>query len=370
VGLRKTLLVTQFAVSLVFIIVLTISWRQMSFAMKENFGANRSDILNVEMAGIPYEKLVAEISRVSQVQDISAVSHLMGTWYDSKTDVRTSKAEEPVGVRDYFIDHRFIPNLKVELIAGKNFPENPARQRELFAIVNEKFLERFHLGAPAEALNHVLILDDSTEVAIHGVVKDFLFKPLSYSLEPLLLRYDPAQLRVLNLKISGDPHAAIAALQTIWKTLGSPAPPEYSFYDDTVRKTFASLRDILWIVGYFGAIGILIACLGLLGMAIYTAETRSKEISIRKVIGASPANLAALLSKGYFMLLIISTVIALPISYLIGGQLLQTFAYHIPLDIWVFLPGVVLLFLLGAVTIGSQTLRAAWSNPVEALRKE
>lgn len=370
VGLRKTLLVTQFAVSLLFIILLTIAWRQMSFATRENFGAGRSDILNVEMGGIPHDKLVAEISRVSQVQDISAASHLMGTWRDSNTDVRTSRVDEPVPVRDYFIDHRFIPNFGLELIAGENFPENPAQRRELFAIVNEKFLERFQLGAPAEALNRLVILDDSSEVAIRGVVKNFLFKPLSYSLEPLLLRYDPAQLQVLNLKISGDPQAAIAALESIWKTLGSPTPPEYSFYDDTVRETFADLRDILWVVGYFGAIGILIACLGLLGMAIFTAETRSKEISIRKVVGASPANLAALLSKGYFLLLLIAMVIALPVSYLAGNQLLQTFAYHIALDVWAFLPGVALLFLLGAITVGSQTLKAARANPVDALRKE
>jgi putative ABC transport system permease protein len=370
IGLRKTLLVTQFAVSLVFMIILTIAWGQMRFAIRENFGANRSDILNVEMAGISYDKLIAEISRLPQVQDISATSHLMGTWHDNKIDMRFPPAEETLRVRDYFIDHRFIPNLGLELIAGENFPENPAQHHELFAIVNEKFLEQFRLGAPGEALNRALLLEDSSEVAIRGVVKDFLFKPLNYDLEPLLLRYDPNRLNVLNLKISGDHQETIAALESIWKNLGSTLPLQYRFYDDTARETFSNLRDILWIVAYFGAIGILIACLGLLGMAIYSAETRSKEISIRKVVGASAGDLVTLLSKGYFLLLAIAAAIALPVSYLVGKELLQTFAYHIPLDIRVFLPGVALLFALGAITIGSQTLKAARANPVEALRKE
>lgn len=238
VGLRKALLVSQFAVSLIFIILLTVAWRQMNYAIGENFGADRADILNVEMQGLAYDKLASEFSRVSQVRDISATSHLMGTWQDSKVDVRGSEAAEAVPVRDYFIDHRFIPNLGLTLVAGENFPENTAQQRELFAIVNEKFLERFGLGTPAEAIHRVIYVGDGSPLAIRGVVKDFLYKPLSYQLEPLLLRCDPAKLNLLNLKLSGTTPEAIAALENVWKNLGGTSPWNITFTTIPCGKIF------------------------------------------------------------------------------------------------------------------------------------
>ena len=232
-------------------------------------------------------------------------------------------------------------------------------------------MEQFKLGTPADAVGKTIILGDSTQVAIHGVVKDFLYKPLSCQLEPLLLRYDPAQLSVLNVKISGsDFPATLAALDRSWKKFSPETKLDYEFYDETARSTYADMVELIWIVGYFATLGIVIACLGLLGMAIYSVETKAKEISIRKVIGASALDLVANLSKSYLLLLGIAALIAVPVSFLLGSQMLQTFAFHIPLNLWVFLPGVALLFLLGGLTIGSQTVRAALRNPVRALRSE
>ena len=367
-GFRKVLLVTQFTVSLLFVIVLTIQFKQMDYAVQENFGADKHDIVNVPLGDLSYDQVTAELAAVPQIADVSSVSHLMGTWQDSNSDIRIEEGGDIFQVRDYFVDDRFIPNFGLTLIAGENFDVNPSQTEESSVIVNEKFLETHQIASPAEALNTTIFLEGGPEVMIRGVLSNFLFKPLSYSLEPLMLRYDPEQWRVLNLKVGNDPQVAIASLKAIWKKLGASDPPQYAFYADEVSSNFATMQDLMWIVAYFSTIGIIIACLGLLGMAIYTAEARSKEISIRRVVGADTKSLIVLLAKGYAILLLLAVIIAVPLGYMLGGQMLQLFAYHINLDAWVFLPGILLVFFLGAITTGSQIIRSALSNPIETLR--
>ena len=371
IGLRKALIVFQFAISLVFILVLSIAWKQIDYSMKENFGADRTDIVNIYMQGQTYDKMTAAFSQVSQVKNISATSHLMGTWQDSNDDVRLSFDDEAVAVRDYAVDDHFIENFGLELVAGENFPNNPAQQQEVFAIVNENFLHQFDMGAPQDALGKSIIIGDSTQVVIRGVVKDFLYKPLTYSLEPLLLRYRPDQFDVMNLQVTGtDLPTTVAVLERTWKQLDKERAINYQFYDETIAENYTDMKDMANVVGFIGLLGLIIACLGLLGMAIYSVETKAKEISVRKVIGASAVDLIRHLSKGYVALLLIAILIAVPASYLIGSQMLQTFAFSIPLNVWVFLPGVLALVLLGVLIIGSQTVRAAFANPVENLRNE
>jgi len=371
VGLRKALITMQFAISLVFILVLSIAWKQINFAIRENFASDRSDIINIQMHGQEYDKLSNAFRQLPEVQSISATSHLMGTWQDSKIDVRMTQEADPIGVRDYVIDHEYLGNFGIELIAGENFPNNLNQQQELFAIVNEDFLNQFEVGTPQEAVGKTILMGDSTQLAIRGVVKDFRYKPLSYEIEPLLLRYNPEHLYVMHLAIrSAALPETIKALERSWKGLDPSRSLNYSFYDETIAANYADMKDLATILGYCGVLGIIIACLGLLGMAIYSVETKAKEISIRKVIGATSADLVKLLSKGYVLLLLIAVVLAVPASYFIGKMMLQGFAYSIPLNLWVFLPGVLILLLLGAITIASQTIRAATGNPSESLRQE
>ncbi|TNE59259.1 MAG: FtsX-like permease family protein [Bacteroidetes bacterium] len=371
IGLRKVLLVSQFAVSLFFMVMLTIIWKQVNYALQGNFGFGEHTLVNIDTQDKELGPLFAEFRQNAHVEQVSAVSHLMGTWEDSKIDVRTEMQAEPFGVRDYFVDDQYLDNMDLKLVAGTSFPDNPTQQRELFAVVNPKFLEQFKLGTPAEAIGKPIIIGDSTTLTIRGVVEDFLYKPLNYALEPLLLRYDPAQWNILNVRLkTTDVPAAITALERSWKRIDPSTDLSYQFYDETVQENFANLYDIIWIVAYFGAMGILIACMGLLGMAIYSVETRAKEISIRKVIGAAPADLIRMLSKGYLSLLVVATLLAVPASFLLGSKVLESFAFHIPLNVLVFIPGILVLFGLGMLTIGSQTVRAALNNPANQLRTE
>lgn len=371
VGLRKVLVVGQFTISLVFILMMTIIWRQTNFSVTENFASDRNDIVNVRLQGESYEKAKSAFEQMAGVERISGISHLMGTWEDGDVDIQVGTVEDKTPVRDYFIDHSFIENFQLKLLAGENFPKNTSQQKELFTIVNENFLDEFDLGTPAEAIGQQIILEDSTLVSIRGVVEDFLFKPINYSIEPLLLRYDVNQLRVLNIEMSNEDMVSnVASLERTWNKLETGKELSFEFYDETTEMIYADFFDLIGIVGFFGILGLVIATLGILGMAIFTVEKRAKEISIRKVIGANAKDLIYLLSKGYMSLLLIAVVLAVPISIFLGKMLLQTFAVSIPMSVGLLLPGVGVLLLMGIGAIGSQTVHAALANPIENLKEE
>ncbi|MCO6490834.1 MAG: ABC transporter permease [Phaeodactylibacter sp.] len=371
VGLRKALLGIQLSVSLIFLILVTIAWKQINLAMTMNFGFGQAQMVNVQMQGHEAEKLRSAFAAVSGVERISAISHSMGTWADSKTDLRVREEDEPAEVRDYAVDHEYIGNFGLKLVAGENFPEAPEQQQERFAIVNETFLKQFQLGSPAEAVGKTIWVGDSTRLAIQGVLEDFYYKPAVYNLEPLLLRYAPGELAVMNIRAGGqDPTATIAALERAWEQIDPVHPFAYQFFDDAVRENYANFTDLAWIVGAFALLGIVIALMGLLGIAIYTVETRRREVGIRKVLGAGVQDVLWLLSKNYFLLLAIAALAAIPLSFLLGRQFVQQFVFQPEMTVWLFLPGILLLALLVALTVLSQAWRAAVGNPAEALRRE
>jgi putative ABC transport system permease protein len=370
-GLRKTLLVMQFTASLVFIILVTVVSKQVSHVMNMDYGFRTAQILNVQLQGESAQKIRQVFSAVAGVERISAASINMGTYQDNSVDVKTAPEVEPVEVRDYSVDKNFSENMGLTFVAGENFPENPVPGRESFAVVNEAFLKKFQLGSPTEALGKQILIGDSTVLTLRGVVKDFLFKPAEYALEPLLLRNAPEQWQILNVKISaGDPTATLVALQRAWAQAVPERVMESEFYDETIRSNMSNLQDILAIISVFALLGVVIAALGLLGMATYTVETRAKEVGLRKVLGATATDLVLLLSRNFLILLCIAVLAATPLAWLLGIQFLNLFAHRISMGAGVLLPGILLLFGIAAFTIGSQTVRAALANPVKSLRSE
>ena len=369
-GLRKSLLVVQFVATLVFFITVTVAWRQINYATRINFGFNQPKTLLVNLQQQPYEKAVAALSQVPGVEKTSAISFPMGTWSDASSDVRLSEETEKVSVRNYFINAHYLDHFGLPLVAGKHFSENLSQQQERFAIVNEEFVHQFKFNDPALAIGQSIIIEDSTHLIIQGVVADFLFKPSSYAIEPLLLRYDPSQWNTLNVELaSSDIPATMAALERQWKQL-EDIPMQAQFFDETVRKNYSSAMDIIWIITFFGIMSLVISCMGLLGMVIYLVQSKAKEISIRKVMGANVKDVIFLLSKNYLILFGIALLAAVPVSYLIGTQILQIFANRIAWSPGLFLPAILLVFCIVVFTIGSQVLRAALANPVESLKTE
>lgn len=371
IGMRKVMLVIQFMVSIVFVVMVTITYQQMQHAVNINFGTRQTHVFNIHLQGHDQATARQEFSKVPGVQKISAVSHLMGNYSDMGDDVRMNKDQDPVTVREYFTDENYIDNFKLQLVAGRNFPSDPAQQNERFLIVNEKFISDFKLGNPAEAIGKTVIIGDSLLLSVQGVVKDFLFKPAEYSLEPMMLRYNPAEWNILNLSIASDNTVqTVAQLESVWKKLDRYHAFQGRFYDKEIQSIFSEMKDVIRMVAFIAFIGITISCLGLLGITIFTVSSKKREISIRKVIGASALSIARVLSKNYLQVIAIAIALAMPVSYFLGYTLLQAIRQHITLTPLLFVPGILLVLLLSALTISFQTLGAVFSNPVKNLRTE
>ena len=370
-GLRKSLLVIQFMISLIFISLVTIAYKQTQYQINTNFGTKQTHIFNVRLQNVSYDKAIQQFSSIPGIENISAVSTLMGSFADLEDPVRLNKDKDPLILREYFTDENYISNFNLKLVAGENFPADHEQKYEKYAIVNEKFVQQFQLGTPIEAIGKTITVSDSTELTIRGVLKDFLFKPSKYVLEPLLMRYDPKKWSILNLSIvSGNTMQTTAQLQAAWKELDPYHSFTGMFYDDEIQSIFSDNLDTVWMIGFIGIIAIAIACLGLLGIVIFTIQSKFKEISIRKVMGASSASLIRLLTKTYVRIIIIAILLAVPLAALLGNKLLEGQGQRIALNGVLLIPGVLLIILLSLLTVGSQVLRAAFMNPVKGLREE
>ena len=238
-GLRKTLLVIQFMISLIFISLVTIIYKQIQYGIDINFGAKQPHIFNVQLQGVAYEKAKHEFSKIPGVEKISAISTLMGNYDDWTEDVRTNKDKDASIVRQYFTDENYISNLNLKLVSGENFPADHTQKHEQFAIVNEIFVKQFQLGSPADAVGKTIIAGDSTLLIVRGVLQDFLFKPANYSLEPMLMRYKPENWSILNLSIaSANTMHVLAEVETAWKRLDPYHPIKADFMKMKYRQYF------------------------------------------------------------------------------------------------------------------------------------
>ena len=369
-GWRRVLLVTQFSAALLFVVILFNLYRQMNYVLKADYGFEKDNILNVDLQQNDFRTFKQAFATNHNVVAISGISHPIGTSRDRSVDVRIKATDEKEGVRDYTIDEDFINNLKLQLIAGKNFTADLPRDRELFVIVNQNFLQRFQLGTPVEALGKQILLEDSSMLSIIGVVKDFHFRPFTYNIEPLLLRYHPADITQMNIKLSGqNNNEAIAQLNETWKRLDKNREFNYGFMADELRASYREFMDLSNMLALIAFMAVAVACLGFLGLAMFMLKQKTKEISIRKVLGASLTQLFVLLSKNFFVIFIITIAVGLPLAVLVNQMVMQTFAYRVN-PIGGYIGGISLLFTIVLLTVGSQIIRAAVANPAKTLRTE
>ena len=369
-GFRRILLVVQFSAALLFVIAMINMYRQINYVMNAEYGFDKEDIVNIDLQGNSYDKAKQAFEKYSGVVMVSGISHPMGTWRDRAIDVRIRPEDEKMTVRDYTIDEHFLPNLKLQTIAGRNFSEDLPADREIYAIVNETFLKRFNLGSPRDAIGKVILLEDSLHLEISGVVKDFHYKPFVYNIEPLLLRYNRSDIGTAYIKISHDNHSAtIAQLQKIWTSIDKSHDFTYSFFKDDLQNSYAEMKDMSRMVAVVAFMALVVACLGLLGLVIFIIRRQVKEIGIRKILGASTPQIMMYLSRNFLKLLLVACLIGLPLGIISSYFMLNTFAFRIN-PVPGYIAGVFMLMALALTTIGIKIIQAASANPVNSLRTE
>jgi ABC-type antimicrobial peptide transport system permease subunit len=268
-----------------------------------------------------------------------------------------------------YIDEAYIPNLNLALIAGKNFANTKVSRHQI--IVNEEFLKDFQISNPLLAIGSVVLLEDH-EVEVIGVVKNFHYALLSEPIKSFIFRYDDERLQVANIKVaSNNILGTLSAMDDKWRMLAGEKIFTAKFFDEEMEDAYAFYFTIVKICGFLGFLAITISCLGLLGMVVLTAENRTKEVGIRKVLGASTLGIVTMLSRDFIKLIIIATCIALPLTYLFFDLIyLRMQYYKIPIGAGEMIAGIAIILILGLITILSQTTRTARTNPVDILRCE
>ena len=369
--LRKSLVVGQFALSLGFIMAVAISTKQQIATLNYNFGFTQDNILDINLQGVDPTIFRNEFSKLASVQTVSMSSNVMGASAPSSVWIQNPEEKDSIEILQMFVDHQYIDNLELKLLAGKSFADEP-EGREHNVIVNEEFLKQFRIATPAEALDKTFIIPEAGELRVIGVAKNFHYADLQTPISSFIFRYDAKQFRYANLKVtSPNMHATIANLEAVWKTIGGEKKFEARFFDDEIEEAYSTYDSLVKICGFLGFLAITISCLGLLGMVVYATETRTKEIGVRKVMGASTVTIAMLLSKDYVKLMVVAVIIATPITYYFFDLLfLGSQYYRIGIGALEIIASIVLMFILGVGTILSQTAKAARANPVETLRYE
>jgi putative ABC transport system permease protein len=263
----------------------------------------------------------------------------------------------------------------MQLVAGRLFSKAfPADTLTRF-VINEEAVKQFGFSSPQDAIGKWLAFNwegEQNQFTIVGVVKNFHFKDLHETIEPFAFRlYNNAGFNYLLAHVkTGDLGNSLAYMEKIWKGLNPNEPFEYSFLDLDFQKNYEAESRQAGLIQSFTVIAIIISCLGLFGLATFSAEQRTKEIGIRKVMGASVASIVALLSKDFLKLVVIAIVIACPLAWYFMSQWLQNFAYRTPLTAVVFLMTALIAVFIAFFTISFQAIKAALTNPVTNLRNE
>ena len=268
-------------------------------------------------------------------------------------------------------DENFIPNLQLRVDAGRDFL--PGKPTPGDILVNEAAVKALGYTYPSEIVGQQLVskYNDSAFMRVVGVVQDFHMNLDHDDIQPLILQNQPGLFRYLNIRIAATGgQATIARLEQRWKAVDPLHPLKYRYFDEQLASTSQGFFDVVSILGFIAFLAVTIACLGMLGMASYTTERRTKEVGIRKTLGAENLEIVLLLSKGFLRILGIAVLIAAPLSFILNNLWLRKFPNRVDFGLGTILFGSGILLVLGLITIGSQTIRAARRNPVRALKME
>lgn len=383
-GLRSTLVVLQFGITALLLVGTLTVYRQMQFIQEKKLGYNKEQMLLIDGAYGLENKLdtyKSQLAMDGRVQAITTSSYLPTPSSRNTSGYFLGNNPESSALymlQVWYVDESYLPTMGMDLVEGRNFtPQAPDAAPSDKVIVNEAAIRRFGIqGDPIGQQISRNFGNDSEEgpqlsvYEIVGIVEDFHFESFHNRIEPLVLHQGSSNRFVVAKVAPTDLPGLIAKAEQDWNSMATGLPFQYSFMDDSFAKMYAAEIRMGKIARLFAGLSILIASIGLLGLATFTALQRRKEVSIRKVLGASVGGLFLLLTRDFGKLIVIALVLSLPLAWYLMQQWLQGFAYATGLGLTTFLLTAGLLLLVALLAVGYQSLRAALGNPVEALRGE
>jgi putative ABC transport system permease protein len=380
VSLRKGLVVFQFIISVILIIASLVISNQMRFLRSADLGFTKDQQLVIplrsENAKRSYTALKNALSNDGHIQSVGASAYYPGIFNpeDANFYREGQNKDGAVNTRTNRIDYTYLQTLNIKPVAGRLFSEEFA-DSSTSIILNEQAVKEIGFVSAEEAIGKKIFTERQEgrfSLNVIGVVNDFHFEDMHTPIKAFgfTLNESAGYNYLIAHAKAGDINAAIKNVETIWHSLNPDEAFEYSFLDEDFQKNYKAESRLSSIVGYFTLVAIIISCLGLFGLAAFSAEQRTKEIGVRKVLGASVAGIVQLLSRDFLKLVIIAIIIAGPVAWFVMHKWLQDFAYRIHISWWVFVITAITAVLIAFVTVSYQSIKAALMNPVKSLKTE
>lgn len=373
---RKILVVVQFTLSILIAISAIFMYKELIFLQNKELGYNKEQLISIPMADAmrsKYKSLKSELLKEPLVADVTA-----STWnpvnIGSNSGGATWDGKDPdkqVLIGTCGIDYDYLKTLGISLVSGRDFSRDyvsdMAHDTTGNFLVNEEVAKIMDVGDPVGKNFRFMGLNGK----IIGVMKDFHFKGADQPIEPLAFALtDESWLRVILVKLTGNIPASLKSVEKVWNQIIPEYPLEYTFVDQDYDNLFRSQMRLTGLLKYFTILAVIIACLGLYGLSSYSAERRTNEVGIRKVMGAGSFDVIFTLSREFISLVLISLIIAIPLGWIIVGKLLKQFAYRIDISIIVFASIALGAIFIALFTVSFQAYKASGTNPAEALKVE
>jgi putative ABC transport system permease protein len=375
---RRSMAVIQFVISITLIIGTIIVFKQMDFIQRKSLGFDKENVLIIPADSIQINQNIDTLRNTltgdTRIKSFAVSSNIPGSSMFSDTAYKRTDTDDVFSLIFMETDYDFVDTYGFEVTHGRQFSREFSTDIDGAVLINHAGAREIGY-APEEAVGKKILgfvdIDKFSELTIVGVVKDFHFKSLHRIIEPCLLVLDPNNINIISIRIMpGDVRGTIDFIRQKWGEIFPGEQFDYSFLDNRINLLYKSegrMRNLFLI---FSILSIFVACLGLFGLAAFTAEERTKEIGVRKVMGASTANILLLLCKEFAKWVLVANIIAWPVAYFIMSNWLQNFAYQTGVGLWPFILSAVLAMIIALFTVGYQSIKAAVTDPVECLRYE
>jgi putative ABC transport system permease protein len=363
----------QFTISIILIIGTVIVYTQLNYMRSQDLGFNKDQTMVIDTN--------QDKNKDAFKESLSSVPGVLSTSFSSTVpgdgnSTAYSKVENKSGDMQtasldiYFVDFSYINQYKMKIVAGRGFSKDFGTDTTQAMVINESAAKLLGYNSPEQAIGKKF--DQwGRQGKIIGVVKDFHYQALQEPIKPLTMRIEPGGYQLLSIKIAGNNlPSTIKAIQSKWDQIIPNRPFDYTFLDESFDKQYRAEDRFGNLFFYFAILAIFISCLGLLGLASYSTIQRTKEIGVRKVLGASVPDIINLLSKEFLKLVLVAFIIASPVAWLFMNKWLRDFAYRTSLAWWMFLFAGIAAIIIAFVTISFQAIKAAVANPVKSLRTE
>jgi putative ABC transport system permease protein len=374
---RSLLVIFQFTVSIALIFATVVCFRQFEYLQNKAFGFSKEQVVVVNIVDTSIqertESVKAELKQHSGIEGVAFSSHYPGSSARKNVFAPQGFAYENMQQMDAVsVDTDFVPTMEVELVAGRNFSAGHATDNSRAILINEAAVRQFG-WTPLTAVGKTIteLNDNMDEKTIVGVVKDYHQRNLFNTIEPLYIENEPEVFHLVLIKIRpGSISETMGYLERKWKEIDSTGTFDYWFLDEGLAAKYRDIKKLGLLFVGFTCIAILIACMGLFGLAMFSAQQRTREIGIRKALGATVSDIALMLSKSFVKWVLVANIIAWPLAYWFTKDWLEDYPYRIDVGVGLYALAGLLALTIALVAVSYQTIKAARGNPVDALRYE